>query len=97
MCFSAVVVGELRYGATCSSRAAENLARIDRLVRNTVVPIDEGTSRVYAAIRSALRRKGRPIGENDLWIAATAMQHQLRIATRDADFGAIDGIVLERW
>ncbi len=95
--FSAVVVGELRYGATCSSRTAENLARIERLVSGRVLPVDDGTTRVYAALRSALRRRGRPVGANDLWIAATAVQHQLRLATRVADFDAIEGLTLDRW
>lgn len=94
---SATVVGELRYGAACSSRPADNLARIDKLADLAVLSVDDGTARIYAALRFAQRKKGRPVGENDLWIAATAVQHQLRLATRDADFEAIDGLVLERW
>lgn len=95
--FCAIVLGELRYGASCSSRPAQNLARIDRLTGGRALPVDEGTSRIYAALRTSQRRKGRPVGENDLWIAATAVQHQLRLATRDADFEAIEGLALERW
>jgi len=44
-----------------------------------------------------LRLKGRPIPENDLWIAAMALEHDLVLATRDAHFGEIDNLKVEMW
>jgi tRNA(fMet)-specific endonuclease VapC len=41
--------------------------------------------------------KGRPIPENDLWIAAIALEHDLIVATRDAHFGEIDNLKVEMW
>ncbi|RZK15944.1 MAG: PIN domain-containing protein [Hymenobacter sp.] len=49
---------------------------------------------MYAQCKIALKRKGRPINENDLWIAATAIQQDLSLVSRDNDFAAVDGL---RW
>ena len=48
-----------------------------------VVPIDADTVGFYADIYARLRRQGRPIPTNDLWIGASAMQHGLRLLTLD--------------
>ncbi|HEY4572503.1 MAG TPA: PIN domain-containing protein [Thermoanaerobaculia bacterium] len=42
-------------------------------------------------------RKGRPIPENDIWIAASARQHGLTLATRDGHFDDVDGLITETW
>ncbi|MBM4028865.1 MAG: type II toxin-antitoxin system VapC family toxin, partial [Planctomycetes bacterium] len=75
-----IVVGELYYGAGKSSRPSENLARIDALVLTSVVLVcDLETARRYGEIKNALRIKGRPLPENDIWIAALARQHGLTL------------------
>lgn len=82
---SSVVLGELYYGARKSGRMAENVARVDELAdRVPVLACDADTARQYGLIKEALRAKGQPIPENDLWIAAKALQHGLTLATRDA-------------
>jgi len=48
-------------------------------------------------LKSQLRTSGRPIPENDLWIAACAVQHDLVLVTRDAHFAELQGIVREAW
>jgi tRNA(fMet)-specific endonuclease VapC len=63
----------------------------------TVLPSDEETTRFYAQIKDALRRKGRPIPENDIWFAAVALQHNLVLAPRVRHFEHIEGLLLERW
>ena len=81
---SSVVLGELYYGARKSLRAAENVARIDAFADgNLVLSCDAGTARQYGVIKEALRAKGRMIPENDIWLAATALQYGLILATRD--------------
>lgn len=58
---------------------------------------DTATGQAYGQIKSALRAKGRPIPENDIWIAAIAMQYNLVLATRDEHFREVDGLVIETW
>jgi tRNA(fMet)-specific endonuclease VapC len=55
------------------------------------------TAKHYAQIRHVLRVKGRPIPENDIWIAAVAIQYGLILLTRDAHFQAVDGLSLKSW
>jgi tRNA(fMet)-specific endonuclease VapC len=93
-----IAVGELYYGAWKSQRSRENLARIDELVAGSaVLNCNAETARWYGEIKNALRVKGRPIPENDLWIAAIALEHNLVLATRDAHFGEIDNLKVEMW
>jgi tRNA(fMet)-specific endonuclease VapC len=93
-----IVLGELYAGARKSSRVEENLARIDALVTpGIVLSCDATTAHTYGLIKQALRMKGHPIPENDLWIAAIAVQHRLTLVTRDAHFRAVDGLSLEAW
>lgn len=90
------VMGELRYGALASSRVAENLARLERFTNLIpVLPCDAETVVHYADIRFGLRKRGKPIPENDIWIAAIARQHGLTLLSRDAHFRRIGGLELE--
>lgn len=95
---SIVVVGELLYGARHSKNAASNLEHVAAFAAAIVVlPADEETADVYARIKQTLRTKGRPIPDNDLWIAATAIQHRLALMNRDAHFDEIDELPSETW
>jgi len=51
----------------------------------------------YGEIKSKLHRAGRPLPENDIWIAAIALQHDLTLATRDGHFAAIEGLRTILW
>jgi tRNA(fMet)-specific endonuclease VapC len=93
-----VTMGELYFGAECSHQRVAELARAEFFaVTSSVLPCDLATARLYGQIRCALRRKGRPIPENDIWIAALAQQHDLTLATRDAHFREIDALPLLSW
>jgi tRNA(fMet)-specific endonuclease VapC len=93
-----IAVGELYYGAWKSQRRRENVAQVDELVAGGVVlGCNAETARWYGEVKNALRLKGRPIPENDLWIAAIALEHDLVVATRDAHFGEIDNLKVEMW
>lgn len=93
-----IAVGELYYGAYKSERMQENLARIDELVAESVVlGCNAGTARCYGEIKNALRIRGHPIPENDIWIAAIASQHDLALVTRDRHFNEIAGLKVEVW
>jgi tRNA(fMet)-specific endonuclease VapC len=91
-------LGELYFGAFKSTSFQANLQRInDLLLEVVLLDSDAGTAYEYGSIKDSLRRKGRPIPGNDIWIAATARQHSLTVATRDAHFSFIDGLKTERW
>ncbi len=93
-----VAIGELYYGARKSGRPDENLVRIDELVLiNVVLVCDTETARRYGEIKNALRIKGRPLPENDIWIAAIARQHELTLVTRDTHFEQIDDLSMTMW
>lgn len=93
-----IVLGELYYGAFNSGRVVENVARVDEAARSArVLACDAVTGRHYGQVKLSLRRKGRPIPENDVWIAALALQHGLTLVSRDAHFMHVDGLVLESW
>lgn len=95
---SVVALGELLYGARRSMRAEENRAQVDQLVQDmSVLPCNRLTAEVYSRLKDDLRQKGRPIPDNDLWVAATAVQYDLRVAHRDDHFDAIDGLDEVRW
>jgi tRNA(fMet)-specific endonuclease VapC len=94
----AVVLGELYYGAHKSSRVTENIAKINEFAaNNSVLVSDTATAQEYGQIKNDLRAKGRPIPENDIWIAAIAKQYNLAVVTRDGHFGEVDGLVIESW
>jgi tRNA(fMet)-specific endonuclease VapC len=93
-----IVIGELYFGAYNSQQVSQNVARI-RIFTGlaTVLPSDEATADQYGQIKQGLRAKGRPIPENDIWIAAVAMQYGLTLATRDQHFQQVNGLLLDIW
>jgi tRNA(fMet)-specific endonuclease VapC len=93
-----IVIGELYFGARKSGRPIENVARIDDVVRNSVVlGCNEETAGQYGQIKNQLRSKGRPLPENDIWIAAIALQHNLVLVSRDEHFQEIDRLQVTVW
>lgn len=96
---SATVLGELLAGFAAGSKEADNrteLARFMASPRVSIIPVSEATADIYAVIYAALRRKGSPIPTNDLWIAASALQHGAALLSFDAHFAAIDGLKVGR-
>lgn len=95
---SVVVIGELIYGARVSANAEANLEQVAAFAAAvTVLPVDRPTSEVYARIKKSLREKGRPIPDNDLWIAAAAVRHGLALLHRDAHFSEVDELQSLTW
>ena len=64
---------------------------------NRILSCDSTTAQHYGEIKNLLREKGRPIPENDIWIAAIANQHNLTLVSRDNHFDKVEGLSLERW
>lgn len=92
------VIGELCYGARKSGRVQANLARVDEFVSSsTILGCDAETARQYGEVKNKLRLRGRPLPENDVWIAALALRHDLILVTRDAHFQEVDNLQVIAW
>lgn len=94
----AIVLGEYKYGI----RQSRNRTRYERwlaevLASCRVLAVDEGTAGHYAEVRAELKRSGRPIPGNDLWIAALARQHALPLLSRDQHFDFVAGVKRVGW
>ena len=92
------VVGELIFGAENSARSLTNISRYLQFIDTCIVlPMGRQTAALYSQTRLSLRRKGRPIPENDIWIAAQCLENGWKLATNDEHFSYVDGLVVERW
>ncbi len=90
-----MVVGELYYGAYRSANPEKHILQVQSFLRNCQVLLsDASTAEVYGGIKAALMAKGKPIPENDIWIAAVARQYNLPLFTADNHFTEIDSITL---
>lgn len=94
-----VVKAELHFGAQNSARLSENLQRIEIFCRAfESLPFDDESARHYGIVRAQLRREGRPIGGNDLMIAAIAIANSHVLVTRNVrEFSRVAGLEVERW
>lgn len=95
---SAITIGELLSGFMAGKREKENRQELGRFLdspRVTIYIVDENTAEHYSAILNQLRKSGKPIPTNDLWIAAVAFQHGLRLYSRDHHFSQIQGLLLQ--
>ena len=95
ICINSVVLGELLGGFAAGNREAKNRAELARLLdspRVELLPVTAQTADSYALVHAGLRRKGQPIPTNNLWIAASALEHGAALLTGDAHFAHIDGL-----
>ena len=94
-----VVKAELLYGAMKSARPAENLAKIRSFIEpHTSFPFDDDAAQVYGALRARLERLGKPIGPNDLLIAAITLVRGATLVTHNTrEFSRIEDLALEDW
>jgi predicted nucleic acid-binding protein len=96
---SVVTLGELETGIHTAADEAVRLRRLRSIenarARYTVLPVDEDVAAVFGKLRAGLRGSGRRVRLHDLWIAATARSHGVRLYTQDADFEAM-GIAVVR-
>ena len=92
-----VVLGELHSGFKGGQKEALNIKELEEFLdtpRVDVIPIDEMTAEFYAQVYWNLKRKGNPIPTNDMWIAASSLQHGLALFTLDTHFNLVDGLML---
>ena len=94
----ATVIGELLAGFKRGSKEQDNKSVLKDFLSVTsgaVLHIDESTAERYALILNYLKNSGTPIPTNDIWIAASAMQHGLVLLTSDQHFLSLPQIVSE--
>ena len=93
-----IVLGEYRLGIAQSRYRAtyENWLR-EWIAAVSVLDIDDETTHSYAAIGAELKKKGKPIPTNDLWIAALCRQHSLPLLSRDRHFDLVTGLRRIAW
>ncbi len=93
---SPITIGELMAGFRHGSRFRENMSALDRFLGKDVVrvvPVAEVTADRYSRIVLQLKKEGKPVPTNDIWIAAQAMEHGAELLTSDRHFERISGLV----
>jgi tRNA(fMet)-specific endonuclease VapC len=94
----AVALGELFFGAAKSDRPADNISKVERFATGrAIVPCDLDVARQYGRLKQRLKQRGRPIPDNDIWIAAAASFHGLTLVTRDSHFQHVQDLVIVDW
>lgn len=95
--FTSISIGELLSGFKGGNRIKKNREELEEFLdspRVSIFTIDEDTAEFYAEILLELKKIGKPIPTNDLWIAAVAFQHGLKLYTKDKHFSHIPGLLL---
>ncbi len=96
---SVITWGELLYGAEKSQQRKKALELLEEFKTFVpVLPMPENAGKTYGAIRAALESKGKPIGNNYLWIAAHAKAAALTIVTNnEREFQRVPGLKVRNW
>lgn len=96
---STITQGELIYGAKKSQHPIKTMKLLDELMSLIPpLPIPTEAGKLYGEIRSKLEKKGKVIGNNDLWIAAHAIALELTLVTNNTkEFSRISQLKLENW
>lgn len=93
---SPIVVGELMVGFDNGSRPDRNREELQEFLespRIIIYSINLDTAQFFSQILCALKKKGKPIPTNDIWIAAQALEHGSVVCTYDKHFSFIDGLI----
>lgn len=93
-----VVFGELEYGANLASPPERQREAIRTfMLGSTVLLPTLRTAAEYGRLKAALRTAGTPLPENDIWIAALAVERGLPLAARDKHFTRVPGLDVLDW
>ena len=97
--FSAIGVAELYFGARNSNHPQDNQELIDELVSwVTVLDFDHAAGALFGRIKAELKQSGKPVNDSDLFIAATAISHDLVLVTNNLrHFERIPFLRIENW
>lgn len=92
---SAITIGELHVGVLAArdvDTRARRLATLDAVADVELLRVDDVVAAAWARLRVHLAEAGRRLNVNDLWIAATALAHDLPVVTQDDDFAPVEGV-----
>ena len=97
LCTSIVAAAELRYGAARKG-SARLAASVDAVLGALdVAPLEPPVDEIHGELRARLEAQGRPMGANDLWIAAHALALGCVLVTDDRGFQGVEGLTVENW
>lgn len=86
-----IVLGELLFGAENALNPNKHFKQVnDFILDYKIFNIDLETAKIYADIKAKLKKSGKPIPDNDIWIAALTIQHNFILVTNDAHFKNIN-------
>ncbi|MCB1828347.1 MAG: type II toxin-antitoxin system VapC family toxin, partial [Coxiellaceae bacterium] len=96
---SIITYGELMYGASKSQHPKKTMGLVDRLAELIVpLPLPTKAGKFYGELRCLLEKQGKPIGNNDLWIAAHNMSLGTTLVTHNLkEFSRIKNLKCESW
>lgn len=98
ICVSNIVLGELYFGAYKSNLQQRNIQQLGTFAAHSTTLTCNGiTAQQYGLLKQQLQAIGRMIPDNDVWIAATALQYGLTLVTQDAHFNAVANLSQEVW
>jgi len=93
--FPVIAIAELIYGAYNAQNIENKLSEVEKIkTKGITLYLDDTTTYEYGKIKSKLKKNGTPIPENDIWIAAIAIQHQLPIFSNDKHFKRVEDLEL---
>ena len=93
-----IVMGELYSGFRAGNRRAQNTAQLAQFLSKPsvrILHVTEETALRYAEVDVYLRKRGRPIPRNDVWIAAVALEHGMQVLTMDEHFREIPMLLVQ--
>ena len=99
LCISSITYAELVYGVQKSSQPERNMTALVKFLSSIqVVDFDAAVAFSYGQIRADLERKGTPIGNMDMLIAAHALSRKLTLVTNNTgEFLRVFGLSIENW
>ncbi len=99
LCITGPVLSELFFGAYNSARPRENIERVKQFSRLVDFLSDTPESAAqFGKIKAELRRKGKPVDDIDIFIAAAALDHGAVLVTNNVShFSRIGGLAIENW
>ena len=92
----AAVYAELTYGFLRGGRPCENASLLDSFLEEEQVsfqPVTQSIAERWGYVKAALAKRGAPIPENDIWIAATALETGARLVSYDRHFDSVGGLI----
>ena len=92
-----IVLGEIYHGIFLGSRQEENNTKLNKFIslsRVEILHVNKSTTKLFGEIAAELKRIGKPMQQNDLWIAALCKQYDYALLSADKGFSNITGLEL---